>query len=89
MISVTTARFRKSYSALPEHIQEAAKKSFQTWKKDPAYPALRYKQVHKTKPIFSVRIGIGWRALGVKEKNTMVWFWIGSHSEYNKLVASL
>lgn len=34
--------------------------------------------------VFSVRIGIGWRALGLKKDDTLIWFWIGSHSEYEK-----
>jgi hypothetical protein len=41
-------------------------------------------------PVYSVRAGIGWRAVGVmKNSDTIVWFWIGSHSEYDKLLKSL
>jgi hypothetical protein len=36
-----------------------------------------------------VRVGIGWRALGVKQEDTMVWFWIGSHAEYDRLLDEL
>lgn len=40
-------------------------------------------------PIYSVRIALGWRAVGVKEGEHMIWFWIGSHAEYDKLIALL
>ena len=41
------------------------------------------------RPIFSVRIGIGWRAVGTKDENDMIWFWIGPHAEYDRLVSKL
>jgi hypothetical protein len=89
MNSVTTLRFRKAYAELPDHIKEQTKKAFQTWKKDIHHPGIQFKQVHKVEAIYSVRITLSYRALGVKQKNTMIWFWIGSHSEYDKLIASL
>ena len=88
MKSVTTLRFRKAYNQLPERIKEQAKRNYSLWKEDPAHPGLHFKQVHKTQPIYSIRVGISYRALGIKQGNTMVWFWIGSHSEYDKLIAS-
>jgi len=59
------------------------------FQKDPNHPSLRLKQVHGTKPVFSARVGLGYRALGVREGDEIVWFWIGSHSEYDQLVSSL
>lgn len=56
---------------------------------NPAHPSLRFKRVHTTKPIYSVRITRGWRALGVREGETMVWFWIGSHADYDLLISKL
>jgi hypothetical protein len=88
MNSVTTERFRKAYSALPDHIKEQAIKTYRTWKKNPYPPGIQFKQIHKTEPIYSVRITLSYRAIGVKNKNTIVWFWIGSHAEYDKLIAS-
>ena len=37
--------------------------------------------------VYSVRIGRGWRALGYMTDNSMVWFWIGSHAEYDRLLS--
>jgi hypothetical protein len=42
--------------------------------------------VHRSRPIYSVRIGIGWRALGVVERDAIIWFWIGSHAGYDKML---
>ena len=55
----------------------------------PESPGLRFKQVHATRPIYSVRVGPAWRALGVLDGSTMVWFWIGSHADYDKLLKKL
>jgi hypothetical protein len=78
-------RFRR----LPRRIQELARKNYRLWKHDPAHPSLDFKQVSQRSPIFSVRVGIGWRAVGIKREDTMIWFWIGSHAEYNHLLRHL
>jgi hypothetical protein len=59
------------------------------WKNNPRHASLRFKKVHSTEPVYSVRIGRDWRALGLLEGDIMVWFWIGSHAEYNHLVSQL
>ncbi len=89
MKSVTTQRFRKAYAELPVHIKEAAKRAYRIWQKNPYHESLNFKKVHSSEPIYSVRIGLAWRALGVKENETIIWFWIGSHAEYDKLITLL
>ena len=86
MLSHTTERFRKAYQKLPEDVKKQAKKAYQLWSKDPLHPSLHFKQVHSTEPIYSVRIGLKWRALGIRQGNDLIWFWIGSHEDYNELV---
>jgi len=87
--SHTTERFRKAFQGLPGDIQRKARKAYRLWEKDPYHPSLKFKLVHKTEPIYSVRVGIGWRALGTKTDDTMVWFWIGSHAEYDRILSQL
>ena len=89
MTSHTTERFWKAFEELPRHIQRKARETYQLWRQNPYHPSLQFKQVHTREPIYSVRVGIGWRAVGVKSEDTMVWFWIGSHAEYDKLLAQL
>mgnify|MGYP005814256571 FL=1 len=56
---------------------------------NPAHPSLRFKKVHPKLPIFSARVDLDWRAVGVLESDTLVWFWVGSHAQYEALLKSL
>jgi hypothetical protein len=89
VISRTTDRFRKAFQDLPAPVQRKARKAFHLWRQDPGNPLLHYKQVHQTKPIYSIRIGLGWRAVGIKAESQMIWFWIGSHGHYDNLIKQL
>ncbi len=89
MISRTTARFRKAFGALPVHVQERARKAYQQFRDDPQHPSLHFKPVHATQPIYSARVSLGYRALGVREGELILWFWIGSHDEYERLIQDL
>jgi len=71
------------YEKLPEHIQELADKSFELLKTDPKHPSLHLKKVGES---WSVRVSIRYRALGVEVEEGLIWFWIGSHSDYEKLI---
>jgi len=89
LTSRTTERFRKALAALPEHVQERARAAFRQFQQDPTHPSLRFKQVHATRPIFSARVGLGYRALAVRDEQIYVWFWIGTHSDYDHLLTNL
>jgi hypothetical protein len=84
----TTPRFWEIYNALPINVQEVADKNFQLLEADPEHPSLQFKRIEE---LWSVRAGLRYRALGIDdpdETNTIVWFWIGSHAEYDRLVAN-
>ncbi len=87
MKSRTTERFRKSLAHLPTDVQEQARRVFDIWRKSPHHPSLQFKRIHLRDPIYSVRIGIHWRALAVLRDNSAVWFWIGHHSEYDQIIS--
>lgn len=89
MTSRTTRAFRKALAGLPPHIQRQAKEAYELWKQEPHHPSLHFKKVHRTKPIYSVRVAIGWRAVGVRTDDAMIWYWIGSHQAYDKLLSQL
>lgn len=89
MTSRTTARFRAAFDALPADDRRRARAAFELWRANPAHPSLRFKQVHASEPVCSVRIGLGWRAIGLREGDAMVWFWIRSHSDDDCLVERL
>ena len=86
MISKTTERFWKCYANIPIAVRKQAKEAYKQFMKDPYYPSLHFKQIHSTRPIFSVRITINYRAIGIIQGEEIVWFWIGSHADYNNLL---
>lgn len=86
MTSHLTKDFRTCFRQLPDRVKRLARKNYTLWKENPSHPGLEFKLVGKRLPVYSVRVGIGWRALGVKEGHTLIWFWIGSHPEYERLL---
>ena len=89
MISHTTRRFRACLEALPDHVRRQAQIAYRLFLLDPWHPGLHFKPVHPTKPIYSARVGLGYRALGVRDGDAVVWFWIGSHADYDRLIGDL
>jgi hypothetical protein len=82
-----TASFRKAFAALPESVQEQARLAYRRFQENPNHPGLRFKPIHSTDPVYSVRIGKGFRAVGTLEEDVMIWFWIGSHADYDALLS--
>ncbi|MDD5484025.1 MAG: hypothetical protein PHP98_10340 [Kiritimatiellae bacterium] len=90
MKSYLTKEFRLCFANLPERIQRLARENYKIWKHNPYHPSLSFKRVGKRYPTYSVRIGLGWRALGFREDDdTLVWFWIGSHANYERRIQQL
>jgi hypothetical protein len=87
--SRTTARFRKAFAVLPEAVQQQTRKAYRQFKQDPGHPSLRFKKVHPQLPIYSARISRIYRAVGLLEGDTVIWFWVGSHAEYDILLSQL
>ncbi len=75
--------------ALPAHVRQQAREAYRLFQQNPAHPGLRFKQVLADPPIYSARVGISYRAVGVLDGDTVVWYWIGSHADYDKLLAQL
>ena len=89
MKSSITKAFRKRLGALPTEVQEQAVRAYTLWRSDPYHPSLHFKRVSQRQPIYSVRVGIGYRTLGLREGDHIYWFWIGSHAEYDALLKRL
>lgn len=86
MNSVTTSRFRDCFNKLPVHVQKSARKAYLLWKENPHHPGLQFKLVVPESSVYSVRVSLAYRALGVKQNDTIIWFWIGSHTHYEELL---
>ena len=89
MKSGTSARFREMLADLPKQIQDQTRKAYRQLNEDPSYPSLRFKKVHPQLPIYSARINRDYRAVGQLEDDTVIWFWVGSHAEYDMLLEQL
>jgi hypothetical protein len=89
MNSRTTRQFRALFRALPASIQRQARQAYRHFLQDSAHPGLRFKQVHPDPPIYSARVGISYRAVGVRDGDTVIWYWIGSHGDYDKLLRQM
>lgn len=74
MKSSVTKSFRKRFHQLPAAVQEQAARAYTLWRSDPYHPSLQFKRVSPGQPIYSVRIGIGYRALGLQEGEQIDWF---------------
>ncbi|MHA1107962.1 MAG: ParE family toxin-like protein, partial [Alphaproteobacteria bacterium] len=75
MNSHTTGAFWRCFDALPGAVQDRARKAFALWQQDTAHPGVQFKNVHPIEPIYSVRITRGYRALGLRDGDTVTWFW--------------
>jgi hypothetical protein len=78
-------RFWQRFEALPADVQALAKKSYKLLRQNPSHPSLQFKLLGGGK-MFSVRVGLYHRALGLPRATGVHWFWIGTHGEYDKLV---
>jgi hypothetical protein len=79
----TTPDFWELYNALPREVRELADRNFALLKENPNHPSLHFRQVGQ---YWSARVGIHYRALAVERAEGFVWFWIGSHAEYDALL---
>jgi len=79
--------FWRLYNRLPKEIQQLADKNYQLLKIDPLHPSLHFKKISKSKQMWSVRVGINYRALGTEKLDGILWFWIGTHAEYDRLIS--
>lgn len=81
-----SSSFWKAYRDLPDGVQRLADSNFAILKQNSRHPSLHFKRIGD---YWSVRVGIHYRALGVASDGDVIWFWIGSHADYDKLLATV
>jgi len=84
--SQASPEFWALYDRLPQRIQQQAAKQYELFARDPYHPSLRLKPVG---PFWSVRVSRSYRALAARRGDQFFWFWIGSHADYDNLIARL
>jgi hypothetical protein len=75
--------FGTAIKPLPKSVRELADKNYELLKSNPSHPSLHFKKIGKYR---AVRVGLQYRALAVETGDDLLWFWIGPHSEYDKLI---
>lgn len=75
--------FWQAYAKLPENVRALADKNYALLKENPQHPSLKLKKVGR---YWSVRVGLRYRALAAELEGDLVWFWIGSHADYDALI---
>ena len=78
-----THKFWSAYDQLPEEIQRLADDNFALLKADSRHPSLHFKKVGR---MWSARVGLHYRALAVEDGPDLIWFWIGHHGEYERII---
>lgn len=87
MNSYTNERFRKAFRRLPPEVRKQARNAYKQFKENPYHNSLHFKKVSASEPIYSARVSLDYRVLGLRDNDTIVWFWIGSHAEYEKILS--
>jgi hypothetical protein len=78
-----TRSFWEAYGSLDLEVQEAARKAFLLLKENPRHPGVHFK---KTGKVWSARVNLKHRALAMERPYGMLWFWIGSHDAYKRML---
>ena len=74
--------FWRAYHQLPEQVRALADKQFELLKANPQHPSLHFKRVGR---FHSARVGVHYRVLAVDASDGILWFWIGTHAEYDRI----
>ncbi len=84
MKSATLPSFWTAYVGLDDKIKSQARKAYRLWSQNPFHPSLRFKCINQKNNIWSVRITLSYRAIGILQNDTVTWFWIGDHDDYEQ-----
>ena len=84
MNSTTAPHFWQHYRKLPAAIRQAAREAYRQFLIDPAYPGLHFHRLATDSELWSVRVTRSYRAVGLFQGDTITWFWIGNHDEFDK-----
>jgi hypothetical protein len=85
--SQANARFWNLFRQLRPEVQDQAREAYRIFAVNPRHPSLQFKRVGQSRPIYSVRISRDYRAVGILQGDGIIWFWIGNHQDYDRLLA--
>lgn len=82
MKSATLPSFWNAYDSLDKQIKRRAKRAYLLWADNPFHPSLHFKCINSQENIWSARVSLSVRAVGIMDGDTVTWFWIGNHDQY-------
>ncbi|MEA2165396.1 MAG: hypothetical protein QOK37_3523 [Thermoanaerobaculia bacterium] len=83
-------RVSQRFAELPSEVREQAREAYRLFSSNPCHASLHFKRAHTKRLVFAARVGRHYRVLGLREEeNVIVWFWIGPHEQYEKLLANI
>ncbi len=83
------------FANLPETIQAVAEEAYATFLENSNNPSLRHHELKETKKgrhkksSWSVSVTLRYRAIYFRDGDDNVWYWIGSHEDYNQFVGNI
>jgi len=83
MRHLASPSFWEAYQKLPADVRDLADKNYELLKQNHQHPSLHFKKIGR---FWSVRVGRRYRALAIQDNDDLVWFWIGSHADYDRLI---
>lgn len=89
MTSRTSSDFRRDLANLPAAIRWQVRDAYRLFRQNPHHPSLKLKKLPPHEDLWSVRINSDYRAIGRFQDDVLLWFFVGSHADYDKLIARL
>lgn len=93
MANLQTPSFRKLFSKLDPTVQRLARKAYVQYRRDPKLVNFeskgRLKVRGKTCVVYGARINDNWRALAILIDSKYYWYWIGTHTDYDRMLEGL
>jgi len=85
--SLTRPSFWRAYDELPNETQHDIANAYSMWSINPRSAAVQFKQVGTSQPpLYSLRVTLKYRALGVVEDDVITWLWVGKHTDADQLL---
>ncbi len=76
-------------ATLPARARKDAQKSWRMWQADKSVPGLQFKKLNVRGNYWSARVNDDFRSVGIVRDDAIIWFWIGSHSQYERLLKAM
>ena len=89
MLSRIDDRFVRAYGQLPARVQQRVKRAYALFRNNPSHPSLDFKPIRSraAQRLYSAKVDEQYRVLGTLADGQILWFWVGPHHEYDRLVS--